>query len=479
MLKRHYTHIKQRQESYYNPYTSVLWSEVTGKHEGIQSLSDALTHCDTTVLTVLPDRNGKYPEQKDVYSIPGIEVKKFLSKTGTATIKFQGKTIHIYPVCVWFEVKPGSVLGDVLKAKKLLQKLLEDTFQPVGVYNQAREREAIPLLASPSQEGLMLLQRSLPYGQEYVCHPEVAEGLLNFTLQGRIETFYHGQDTLDNLHYYDGRWMYASCLRHVPQGPVVHDNENTVLPYVPGFYRVEVRVPDSWEHIGLLPLQQKDGTYRYPRTHGERFETWATHHEVSLAIKHKWHIHVLERYLWPETEKNPEPLRVWGEKLIKLRMEAVEAYPEPYKSMLKAALRKIMLQALGAFNRTGKEVDHYAQNIEDIPEETTSELWLPGDIWKYTTYQDLTPLQAMFYMPHWIKSIWGEARKKLAEKALEVPFTQLVALRVDGIWTNCQMNYTDTGKVGQFTRKPLKQTNGLHWPHDNKEMVQLVRQVKG
>lgn len=479
VLKRQYTHTKQRQESYYNPCTSALWSEVSGKHENLQSLSEAFLACDTPVMTVLPNSAGKYPEQKDLYTIPGLEVKKFLSKTGAATILYQGKTINLYPLNIWFEIEPGANLGQALKAKKKLQELLENAFQPVGTHNNMRERVPVPLVANPTQEGLMLLQHSLPYGQEYSCPSEFAEALSEFNLQGRIETFYHGQDNLDNLHYYDGRWMYASCLRRVPVGPMLHDDEEAILPYVPGFYRVLVEVPANWSHIGLFPLQQRDGSYQYPRKPGENFLTWASSHEVALAVKHNWYVKVIERYLWPETEKRPEPLKQWGEKLIKLRMETVEAYPEPFRGMFREAIRKLMLQALGSFNRTGKEVDHYTQEIENLPEDTTSELLLPGDIWKYTTYQDLTPFQSVFYMPHWIKCLWGESRKKLAEKALEIPFTKLVALRVDGIWSDCPANYPDNGKVGQFTRKPVKQSTGLKWPHDTKAMVQLVQKVKG
>jgi hypothetical protein len=479
VLKRQYTHTKQRQESYYNPCTSALWSELSGKHESLDSLTKAIATCDTPVLTVLPNSAGKYPEQKDLYTIPGLEVTKFLSKTGAATALYQGKTVNLYPLSIWFDIEPGANLGQALKAKKEIQRLLEEAFQPVGTHNNMRERVTVPLVANPTQEGLILLQHSLPYGQEYDCSSEFAEALIDFNLQGRIETFYHGQDALDNLYYYDGRWMYANCIRHVPVGRMIHDDVEEIMPYVPGFYRVLVEVPSDWQHIGLFPSKQRDGSYQYPRKPGESFLTWATYPEVALAVKNNWYVKVVERFLWPDTDKQPEPLKQWGEKLISLRQEKAKAYPEPYRTMFRDVFRKLMLQALGSFNRTGKEVDHYTQNIEDLPEDTTSELLLPGDIWKYTTYQDLTPFQSVFYMPHWIKHVWGKSRADLNRAALQVPFKKLVALRVDGIWTDCPVEYPDTGKVGQFTRKPLKQSTGLIWPKDTKAMVKLVQEVKG
>lgn len=479
MLKRQYTHTKQRQESYYNPVTSGLWSEVSGKHLGVNSLDNALAVCDTPVLTVLPGICGTYPEQKDIYSIPGIEVKKFLSKTGAATILYQGKTTHMYPLNIWFDTEPGANLKQALKSKQGLQQLIENAFQPVGTHSERRERVSIPLLANPTQQGLMLLQHVLPYGREYDCTPEVVEALNDFTLQGHIETFYHGCDTLDDLHCYDGRWMYASCLRHVPVGKCLHDTLDTIVPFVPGFYRVEVTVPPAWSHIGLFALKQRDGSYQYPRKPGDTFITWATSPEVHLAQKNGWILKVLERLLWPETEKEPEPLKAWCEKLVHLRQNVVDTYPEPFRGMYREAIRKIMLQALGALNRTGKEIDHYTQSMEGLPEDTTSELLLPGDIWKYTTYADLTPFQQVFCMPHWIKYVWGKARARLAQYALECHFESLVALRVDAIWSNCPLPYPDSGKTGQFVQKPLKQNTGLAWPKNTTGMVRLVQEVRG
>jgi hypothetical protein len=479
-LQRYYSHYKHRATSYYNPCSVALWSEVSKGHklDPQATITDVLQACDTPILFMLPDREGKYPSESDLYSVQGLQVKKYLSKRKSATVDYKGKRTHMYPISTWFDLTPGQYLEAAIKGHRLLQELLEKSFQPKKAYTGDTDYFPVELLATPGQMGSDLLKRSLPYNQEYEpLSDEIANLLLEHTTQGRIETFYHGIDQITDLNYSDGRWMYAACTRHTPTGRVQHDTINEYMLYVPGLYRVQARVPHDWQHIGLLPLKATDH-YVYPREPKQEFTSWATSHEIALALKSSWTLTIQERILWPDTDRNPEPLKTWTEKLVRLRMEVADTYPEPYRSMLKAAIRNIMLHTIGTFFRHAKETDGYTSDPDFIPEESTSEILLEGGIWKYTLLDRLSPLQRALSQPQWSMDIWGKARAKLAQNALQVPFQELIALRVDGIWTNCAMTYPDNGKPGQFIRKPLKENTGLVWPKNTRQMVQLVQRVK-
>jgi hypothetical protein len=479
-LQRYYSHYKHRATSYYNPVSRALWSETSKGHKlsPQATIADVLQACDTPVLFLLPDKDGKYPSPGDLYSVQGLQVKKYLSKRKSATVDYKSKRTHLYPISAWFDLPPGQHLEHAIKGHRLLQEMLEKQFQPKQTLMGPSEHFPIEVLATPGQMGADLLKRSLPYNQVYEPLPdEIAMLLLEHVTQGRIETLYHGAEQITDLHYYDGRWMYAACTRHVPTGCVQHDTVNEYVPYVPGLYRVKARVPDTWGHIGLLPLKQADH-YVYPRVPKQDFETWATSHEIALALRHNWTVQIQERILWPETARKPEPLRTWTEKLVTLRMSIANTYPDPYKDMLKAAIRNIMLHTIGTFFKHMVESDCYTSDPDLIPEESTSEIRLESGIWKYTLPEKLSPLQRALSQPQWAMDIWGKARARLAQHALQVPFEQLIALRVDGIWTNCPVEYPDNGKPGQFIAKPVKKTTGLAWPKNTTAMVQLVQKVK-
>jgi hypothetical protein len=473
---------KHRPASYYNPVSDTLWSEHTHLHPlgSGSTLSTALAACDTPVLYVLPTEGNRYPSQKDVYGITDCKVKKFLSKTGVATVKYEGKTVDMYPVNLWFDVSPGRITKDVIKGHMQLQQILEDAFQPRKVHTGECEKFSLQLLATPAQMGMELLKRSLPYKKEYPQLPDdVALILLSNYTQGHFETFYHGTDIINDLHYYDGRWMYASCYRHVPTGEVVHDEGNDIVPYVPGFYRARVHVPADWDHIGLIPcVSERDVTY--PRSAGQTFETWVWNGEMVLAMKHGWTFDITERIYWPNSQKEPEPLKLWGDRLVKLRMEDAEKYPEPFRTYLRSSLRNILLQTVGSFHRHAREYDFYTTDENEIPANSTGELYLHNGLWQYTLAEKLSPLQRLQCQPHWAEYLWSQARKKLAEQALKVPFKKLVGLRADGVWCDCPVDYgVDTGKPGFFVQKPLQTTQGLKWPKDNGDMLRMMQQAKG
>lgn len=479
MLKRFYTPWKHKCVTYANLFSGGVFSEVTKKVTPLgedTTLHSVFASVDTPVLYLLPNKDGKYPNKADYDAVEGLTDLTFLSKHKVAKFRFNGRRLAVYPISQWFDLDAGNNLKDVIIARRELQKVLEFTFQPAKVRNGSTEKFAIELLATPAQLGHDLLQRCLPFEQEYAPLPDDISNLLieNFG-QGRFEAGFNpdGGD-LTELYDYDGRWFYAACTRHVPVGRIVHDHTDLYEPYIAGFYHVQMTVPAQWHHIGLLPAFNDDEDRYYPRTAGETFTSWCTDKELALAIKNGWSAYtVLERILWPDTDKLPEPLKQWTNHLVHLRQDVAETYSEPTRTLLRSSIRNIMLQALGSFRRGKADYDVYVDSVEDAPEGNDGFL-KDGDQYKFVVTENLTAMQQKFSQGHWIAYVWGHARRKLAEEALKVPFDELVALRADAIWCKKPQMFVDTGKVGQF--KLERSYTGVAFPNpkDNTIMRRLV-----
>lgn len=497
-LARRYIERKKQTKSWFNPLNGSFYSEVSKLHKLGEkaTFKDAIQTCDTDILYMLPspkgtyiDKRSTYPTKLDLESIDGLDVLKWY-KVNAGSIQFKEKQIEIHPIGRWFQVSPDTYLSDVILAMEKMRELLEKHFQPIEVTKGKSDEYAVELLSTPARTGVDLLRRKLPYGARYQNLPtEIEHIIMSEFSQARIELFEHKEKQIDHVSLYDGRWMYASCLRHVPIGEIIHDQEDKYLEYIAGFYRVEVTVPDNWHHIGLLPMKnpQAGKASLYPNRPNETFVSWCSDKELALAIKHGWKITILERILWPQTQAKGvlgrDPLRHWGETLVKLG-ELADGYKEPFRSMLKQGFRSILLFTVGTLHRSQKGskrgVDGYAESLADMPDgEFTIEDILPDGSVHYSTREDLTGYQLDQFLPHWPLYIWCQAKRKVTEKALEVPYENLLAIRTDGIWTTCAMPFEDTGKIGCFREKELKVTGPFNWPKSNDELIDLMRIARG
>jgi hypothetical protein len=497
-LARRYLERNKQTKSYFNPINGNFYSEVSKLHKLGEkaTFKDAIGVCDTNVLYMLPSPKGTYKDPRSTYptkidleSIPGLTVKAWY-RVNAGVIQFQGKEFDIHPIGRWFNVPSGVYLSDVILAMEKMRELLEKHFQPIEVVKGKSEEYPVEILSTPARTGVDLLRRKLPYGAKYENLPSDIEHIIMTEFsQARIELFDHEIGQIDHAYLYDGRWMYASCLRHVPIGDIIHDQEDKYLDYIAGFYRVNVTVPIDWHHIGLLPLKnpQAGKGSLYPNQPGETFISWCSDKELALAIKHEWKVTILERILWPQTQAKGvpgrDPLRHWGETLVKLG-EIAESYKEPFRSMLKGGFRSMLLFTIGTLHRSQKGskrgVDGYAESLADLPDgDFTIEDMLPDGSVHYTTREDLASYQLDQFLPHWPLYIWCTAKRKVTEKALEVPYENLLAIRTDGIWTTCSMPFQDTGKVGCFREKELACTGPFEWPHNNDELVAMMRIAKG
>ncbi len=476
---------QHRSIAWYDPVTGEILHEADGEVLYVQPgapISDVLRIVRSRVLYMLPDGAGRPADRPWFAECTriGCSIEKYLAKVHAATISRAEKRIDIYPITQYFDTPPS--VSACKQSWQLLASLLRGAFG-----------ERSMLLATASSTGLHLLRLALPDGQRYEVLPDdIRETILHNFGQGRIETFYNEQPLTD-VYEVDGTWMYADCLRDVPTGPITHDfvNELHNKGYTAGFYRVEATIPDDWQHIGLLPAYDKKVARRradtktwYPRQPGHSFESWATSSELRLARDHGWTFTIRERTLW--CERSSDPLRLWGDRLKRLR-ERCEHLEEPQRTMLRQAIRNIVLRGIGSFNRHEISRDSYVplSEIENLPDSVESWDIEDEDTVHILSEADLMPQQQQTLQPHWASRVWGEARVKLAKAALCVPFDQIIALRTDGIWTTYDVRLDENaiwhetpGKPGSW-RVKHEAHEPLHWPKNNTEMVGLLQYVKG
>ena len=337
---------------------------------------------------------------------------------------------------------------------------------------------------TPAQTGRELIWISLPKDRRY---PRLDDDLLDLIFhnfgQGRIETFPPQRSVLNNgVYVLDGKWMYAACLSHLPTGPVQHDTvdefmgvirkDGRLAPICPGFYRVTARVPDGWQHIGLLKSSKGevfDETGYYPNTPGTTFTNWTTADELSLAIDKGWHITIHERIIFPHPDT--DPLATWKKNLVDLRSEVDDP-------LLKIAIRSIMLHTIGSWKRYITTEERHTPRGQMLPASFPE-----GSLYRIldsnpreNVWIEAIPLSSpdrqKFVRPEWSATVWGRARRRLAEFALQLPFEDIVCLSTDCVWCASLPGWVTTDdnvKPGVFREKDYV-PGPWEWPRDNSEM---------
>lgn len=330
----------------------------------------------------------------------------------------------------------------------------------------------LPLLSSPAATGKALLWETLPRDVEFpALDDDLARLVRANSPQHRIEQFaVEGRESVEallpNCIQYDGNWMYAAfCgLDRFPVG--VPKRVGHFREYTPGIYKVRIRIPDSWNHIGLIPVMGLG--WQYPHKGGDEFTTWAFEPELTLALKHKWEI--MEVYDGYAFDKG-RPLLGWSKSLIEMRehqqwlmrtedgMNRAEYEAHKYAA---AAIRQILNHTIGAihkneyqretfisddnFRKWRRENEHLAEG-DDV-------LRVEGGYMVPTFVADNSPLS--IFMPHWSSTLYSLARARVAEWALRCDPSMLVKIHGDAIYSTVEqpeLDKLDTQRLGQPRRK--------------------------
>jgi hypothetical protein len=323
----------------------------------------------------------------------------------------------------------------------------------------------LPLLSSPSKTGQAYLWEMLPKGQSFPSLPADVEKIVRanspqhriekFNTAGHLEWFKVGADEAA-LYQYDGRWMYASLatLDRLPIGEPRPAEE--FEPYAPGLYHVIVRIPSTWQHVGLVPYLGDNG-WEYPSEPGRSFSTFAWEPELTEAQKNGWQIDVCGGWVFDKGC----PLEPWASKLIEMRERFGN---RDHYVFARAAVRQILNHAIGSLHARGYE----------------RELFVSGDNWRMWRREnaawfdsvsgrkaeqveggwlvshwvpDNSPLS--INMPHWSATIWALERARIAQHALKCDPSTLVKINGDAIYMTAPAPWDgeDNGRVGQLRRK--------------------------
>jgi len=363
---------------------------------------------------------------------------------------------------------------------------------------QAFHIEGYPALRStPALTGKELLIVSLPKERQYTRLPDDILELITHNFgQARIETFTPKQESLENgVYVTDGRWMYAHCISHLPTGPCYHNKRNEFIGVTtkagilasacPGFYSITARVPDNWQHIGLIKASQgktiTDESGYYPNTPGETFANWTTANELALALNHGWHIQIHERIIWPH--ELTDPFAKWRKYLVELREQIEQEPSSQVREMLKDAIRAILLHTIGSFHQfvTWEERFTPRSGLPILPrlqDTLGNKSWHLYSITpKGMKWKEAVPLpehRQRFIHPEWSATVWGRARARLAGFALRLPFEDIISLRTDSVWSASLPELPeDTGKPGVFRIKEYI-PGPWNWPNNGAEMRAYV-----
>lgn len=392
----------------------------------------------------------------------------------------------------WGDDTEVSVL-DLRAAKMTLEHMLANAFSDVCFMGRDKGPFRFTLRYTPSSTGRDLLAGSLTQGQAYPALPhDIAVWLTHFG-QARIETLAPAIPVVtDGVYIIDAVWFYASCADSLPLGEPLHDKQNIqalrkdatghIYPAYPGFYQVLVRVPDGWNHIGLVKDYEASNTLGhsvYTNKPGETFTAYITSEELAMLAQYNWKYRIVERVVFPDTAKYLQPLTLWNHKLVELRKQAETSR---YATLLKNAIRSIHLHTIGSLARVYDYIYH---------ETPFDELPLPDSvvIAQNRDYEDyerelycwseevpLSPKRRSFCKPEWSYYTWSVARRRLTEFALKLPYKDIIYLNTDGIWCVNIPPFLDEKEqynIGEFRLK-YHIPGPWSWPLTSQSMRAIV-----
>jgi hypothetical protein len=380
--------------------------------------------------------------------------------------------------------------------------------------------ELAALQATPAGTGLDLWRRSIAFdrvtgrSKEYPPLPKELRDLIhhtsgqgNFTYPPACATMLLGNPALYNL---DMRLAYAAAAQEeLGSAPATHDWLTTYAGFTPARYRAQYHVPDGWGHVGLLMTPDPHSvsgkrSWYFPNTPGFTGECWADMAELRVAQwpfphicpacaegfrrntgltcpEHGWRMAIKERILFTKGT----PLKTWAAKLVQLREDVAALAPTSrIAEMARAAVRNILLYAIGAFHGTSRPITYASQDSADVPDRTPFEIVPTEDGEEMMTWRGEVPRSVFldYVRPEWPSQIWGRTRARLLlhrdvsghfTGALTLPYVQIIALRLDSLLVTSDPGWPDDGKVGRFRVKGCY-PGPIPWPQSEEDLSQLT-----
>lgn len=374
--------------------------------------------------------------------VEGWTPRHYLERTTRPVLEWtrdDGRRVELLRAASWF--------GETDAAPMAVVHALDETARAI-----AGEFPEAVLLRSPATTGRELFVRSIPAGDAWPVLPDELQQLVRSTsTQGRIELVWNGGSELPGLVEYDARVFYAALCDELPAGAVERWNgEHPYGDYARCRVRARWTVPADWHHVGILPELGPEG-WTWPAEPGSEHAGWIAGVELQLARRWGWHVEVDESLVWPDKGR---PLDTWARKLGRLA-QAAELDGKP---LVRAALRSIVLHAIGAFQGRGHLVTKSApvDELDELPAGASSPRWegdsivwgeLLGQAWPEAAH------------PEWCAEVWARARVRLLDApapgggrvgALHVPRHELVGFYTDAVFLTADPQWADDGKIGRF-----------------------------
>ncbi|MFJ8510194.1 hypothetical protein [Streptomyces avermitilis] len=342
------------------------------------------------------------------------------------------------------------------------------------------------LMGSPSQTGRDLWTRTIPTrGQHADGFPVLSEelrGLLHATAgQGRNELLTPPRvpEQLPQLVEYDRTFAYAKHTWKSPVGTprritaptfaAWSQKEQMRALYGCGHWQVRVTVPDTWDHVGLLPAPAPgDRAWHYPATPGITFTTWAGGPEIHTALANPiqpWKVEILDGILW----EDGKPLDDWAKKLKEtwsnLSAQAHfqgDAQQARAAHLASRAVRSILLYGIGSFAQRPRMVTGTTPRTAERDVPPGAEIIGFDD--ELITWQKPTGFaRDPNAHPEWAAAIWSGARAALLTQrhrdddtyagALHTPPGSVIAFRTDALYLAHPQNWPYHHQPGDYLLK--------------------------
>lgn len=336
------------------------------------------------------------------------------------------------------------------------------------------------LMDSPTATGANLWALTLPKNLEpYPLTEDIAEELHRTSGQHHVEHLVAGSSSdthpdciplhdpaktpkIDGFAYVDGRFMYGAMCSELGIGPgyrLRRDDTADMLrenPYARARVHVQFKVPDTWDHIGLIGVQHEkasEGWY-WPNRPGATGSAWIDAAEFFVAARHGWQLDPIESVAFTtdvpgardrDRRVRARPLDTWKDNLVKARA-AVAGDPlmdEVIKTAVSAALRSILINTIGNFAARGRVQTHITFDPKEVPA-NAPDVKQHGKAFIWTTKPRFDGQAQRYYHPEFAVQVWGRARARMLSGpmaggfqggALHVPAHTLLGVRGDAIYT--------------------------------------------
>jgi hypothetical protein len=362
------------------------------------------------------------------------------------------------------------------------------------------------LLSTPATTGRDLWLRTIPRGKELpVMSAELQQLIRSTAGQGRRELLAPAGEPgeqLGELVMLDGRLMYAGLVfgmptgeptwvKGMPDGPE-DQVRRTILG--PSRWRISARVPDGWDHVGLLmaPASSSSRTWHWPAEPGQTFETWADGREVWQAMERGWPVTVHEGITWREGKV----LDQWAKHLVSAADQVDEwraaGRVEPdVARLMRSAIRALLLHTIGGFAMSTHPVSRSCSidrpELADPDGRAIDGVHVEGDLLVWQEPDPMPAWSADTAHPEYAATIWARARVRLLDGwngckladdtremvgALHVPRADVIAFATDGIYLSHDPGWRSSGAPGTFRVKG-RLAGPLDYPRSWRELLAM------